>query len=267
MTARNILTLCGLALALAVPALTATLTLDAVADTSLFQPAPDNNLGSSSLAIGVTNSGSSNLSRSLVRFDLTSVLPADAVIEAVSLSLVAKREARTSGTAMTLRAHRALVFWQEGNGTGNTGAAAQVGDATWNQRAPGQANWGTPGGLAGVDFVASASALTNDITYGYLGTVDFDSTQGLIDDVNYWLTNPAANFGYFLMAADESTPASARRFASTEEFTQGLSPDPVFPPRLTITYSAAIPEPSSYAAIAGALGLGMAFYRRRCVRR
>ena len=68
------------------------------------------------------------------------------------------------------------------------------------------------------------------------------------------------------MAADESTQASARRFASTEEFTQGLSPDPVFPPRLTITYSAAIPEPSSYAALAGVLGLGFAAYRRRARR-
>ncbi len=96
---------------------------------------PDNNLGSSTLAIGVTNTGF--ISRALVRFDLGAI-PAGSIIESATLSLVATREARISSIVRTINTHRALVFWEEGSRTGNTVATAQTGDATWNARGAGQ---------------------------------------------------------------------------------------------------------------------------------
>jgi hypothetical protein len=228
----------------------ATVVLDVRADTSLFQPAPNNNLGSSTLSVGVTEAGLKT--RSLLLFDIASLIPTGSVIQSASLTLYANREARIGGPELT--------SWQEGSGTGNQGAPAVAGTATWNNRAHAQTPWGIAGGQAGTDYSSTVSATAS---VNLLGPVTFASTAQFVNDVQFWLDNSSSNFGLFLIASDEVTNASARRFATTENTTQGQSPVPVLAPQLTVTY-AAIPEPSSYALlIMGICWMVLTHVRRR----
>lgn len=236
-------------LLIAVPLQAAVVTIPAVADTSLFQANPSSSLGASTLAVGVTESG--HVSRGLIRFDLTGSLPEGSTITSVILTLYATRGPHRGGIASTIGAHKSLVPWQEGTGTGNTGSAALSGDSTWSFRAHNSSPWAEAGGAPGFDFSALASTSS---AMNSLGAVVFPSTPAMIDVVQDWLAAPASNYGFFLLAVDESTPGSARRIASTEDFSQGLSPVPAQPPALTITFDV-IPEPASWILLAGAAAL------------
>ena len=232
------------------------LTVSPSADTTLFQTTPNNSLGNSTLAIGVTEAGF--LSRGLLRFELSPTLSFPAEILSATLTIFATRAPHRGSIASTVGLHQALVSWQEGSGAETTGQPAQTGDATWNNRAHGQAAWGQPGGQPGVDFATTAST---SAPMNALGAVTFASTPSFVSMVQTWVNNPASNFGFFLIPSNEMTSGSARRIASTEDFTQGLSPVPVQPPMLTITYTP-IPEPSAAALIVAAWGLALLLRRR-----
>lgn len=59
------------------------------------------------------------------------------------------------------------------------------------------------------------------------------ASDGLRTDVERWLRDPASNFGWILMSADETTALTARRVASRE--------DPANAPRLIVEYEVAAP--------------------------
>jgi hypothetical protein len=224
------------------------------ADTTLFQSAPDNNLGLSDLAIGVTGTG--GRARALLLFDVAALVPSGATITSASLTLYATRNAHTGAPAMDLEIHRALVSWTEGAKFGNTGNTATNGESTWNSRAHNLAAWGSVGGQSGVDFASA--------TLGALGKLVFASTAPFVADAQGWLDTPLTNRGLFVLDATESTLKTARRFASAEDTSQGQSPVPVFAPVLTLEYSLApIPEPSAFASLAGLAALALAATRRR----
>jgi hypothetical protein len=215
--------------AASLPAFAALLSLSPVADTSLFQGNPDNNLGGhTNFAVGTMANGS--VSRGLLRFDPTGLIPIDAIINSVTLTL---RVTASASQSATFELHPALVSWGEGTKTGQTGAAATAGEATWNARFASTTLWETPGGLAGTDFAtgSSASALAGATT------LVFNSTPGLVLDVQNWLNDPASDFGWLLMSQSESILNTARRFGSRED---GLGRGPV----LLIDYSP-VPEPST----------------------
>jgi len=216
-----------LALLLASPA--STVTLVPIADTSIFEKAPDNNLGATqSFAAG--NTATPDPARALIRFDLSTALPAGARVTGVSLTLPVVRTARFPEPA-TFGLHRLLVDWGEGDKGENVvigiGALASAGEVTWTARFHAQQSWAVPGGGAGLDFTAQASGSAS-IT-GTLPLV-FEFTTDLVADVQSWLDNPGSNFGWLLKDQFESIGSTARRFGSREH--------PTDRPLLVVEYEA-----------------------------
>ncbi|EEF58624.1 PEP-CTERM sorting domain-containing protein [Pedosphaera parvula] len=224
-----------------IPAMATTVTLSPIADTSLFQNNPDNNLGGhTNFAAGTMANGSR--SRAIVEFDPGSLIPAGSIITSVTLTLNVTAAGNSNPTSFEL--HPMLVNWGEGNKTGQTGAPASPGEATWNAPFASTTLWGTPGGQSGNDYAAGASASTS---IGTSGAFTFASTSSLVSDVQTWLDNPGTDFGWMLLTGNESTLNSAHRFASRED---GLGRGPL----LTIAFSP-VPEPSTMALVTlGTLG-------------
>lgn len=187
----------------------ATVELKAVADTTLFQKFPDNNLGrSDSLAVGTTADG--NRARGLVRFDLVDALPAGAVLTRASVRVEVTK--RPNGPASTFELRRMLKGWAEGEKSGDTGSAAAAGETTWNAQFQGSADWDTAGTVEGTDFSGTVSA---QVEMNLLGSYTFTS-DSLLSDVQGWLDDPSSNFGWLMRSQSEGLPRTARRIATRE---------------------------------------------------
>jgi hypothetical protein len=202
-----------------------TTNLTPIADTSLFQLDPNNNLGGlTSIPAGTIRTG--QRSRALFKFDLTQI-PSSATITSADLTVqVVIVPPAGALTASTFDLHRVLRDWGEGTGAGPLrGSPATTNEATWNNRFHPSTPWAQPGGSSNVDFVGVPSG-TSFISG--IGPYTFSSTPGLVADVQAWLSNPATNFGWMLITESERTPESARRFASRE--------DPNRSPMLVIGY-------------------------------
>ncbi len=206
----------------------ASVTFRPVADTSLFEATPENNLGDVDLASGTTARGEK--SRALIRFDLTGQVPANATISSAQLTLRVTK-APTGAIPSTFGLHRVLQDWGEGVKGGLTGATATAEEATWILRFFPDAPWSAPGAAAPDDFVAKASAtrlIEGVANYSFASTVD------LAADVQNWLAHPKANFGWILISQSEAVPKTARRFGSLE----GAD----IAPSLVIEYSESVPN-------------------------
>jgi hypothetical protein len=194
---------------------------EAVAATATLRPGKDNVIygdGSANLSNGAgefllvgssgTNGGGRAM-RSLIAFNLAGQVPAGATINSVTLTLTVNTP--LSANTNTVRLHRVLADWGEGTSVapmgGGGGAPSTTGDATWTARIFNTAQWTTPGG----DFAPAASA-TQPVNTN-TGNITITSA-GLVADVQAWVSNPATNFGWILVAQDESGPAV--RFASRE---------------------------------------------------
>jgi hypothetical protein len=150
--------------------------------------------------------------------------------------------------SQTVMLRRVLADWGEGASEatrgGAGGAAAMAGDATWNARFFGTASWTTPGG----DFSGTVSA--SQSVSGTSGTAIFNS-PGLVADVQAWVNNPTTNFGWILVAQDETD--AAVRFGSRESATApSLVIEYTAGPGNTNTVPAFTTPPASRAVIAGA---------------
>ena len=202
-----------------------------VADTAIFQPEAPNNFGrQNSLPLGtVANQTASG--RLLLRFDLSS-LPTNAVITNVTLRITVVKQAQNP-KADTVEAHRLLKPWGEGTKSGQLGAVATAGEATWVDRLKGQAAWGVAGGQAGTDF---ATAVSTSASLGGPANYTFNSTATLVADVQAWSQDPATNFGWLLLSSNESVRGNAKRVASREAAAAQQ-------PLLTVSYSVPPPEP------------------------
>ncbi len=181
------------------------------ADTTLFQTESGHNLGALETFIsGTTQAGMSN--RALLRFDLAGRLPADATVRSVSLTLTVTRS--VAAISNPFRLHRMLGPWQEGLGAGvNVGVPAGLGESTWLARFHPDTLWSEPGVSAGIDCQLSPSG---EAMVGVDGPSEFLSTDQMVNDVEFWRTNAAQNFGWILVCGDETTLQTARRFASKE---------------------------------------------------
>jgi hypothetical protein len=164
--------------------------------------------------------GMGELRRGVLAFDIAGSVPAGSIILGVTLSLNMSRTA--TGTARTVELHKLLADWGEGTsvapGEEGEGAPATPNDATWRHRFFDTIFWTTEGG----DFSAAVSASQS---VGAVGVYTWTSSQ-MRDDVQSWLNNPSANFGW-LVLGNESDLASAKRFDTRESGS---------PPILTIQY-------------------------------
>lgn len=241
-----------LALTLALPSLADVVQIGASKDNTLFEDAAgarSNGAGAHFFA-GVT--AQPELRRGLLAFDIAGAVPAGATINSVSLTLNVSQTLQ-SGQAVTL--HRLTSDWGESTsdapGQEGAGTAAEPGDATWIHTFTPGSFWTNAGG----DFARSAS----DSQIADFGFVTWSSAT-MASDVQGWLDNPAANFGWALLG-DETDIVTAKRFDSRE------NPDPAVQPMLTIDYSLSDVPASSDFGVAILIGLfllmGSVFFMRR----
>jgi hypothetical protein len=204
-------------------------TLHPVADTTLFETTPHNNLGANTDFIAGTtagNAGQPYRNRALLRFDIAGQIPAGAAITSATLTLLVVK-IPSPPTSSTFDLQRLLVSWGEGNKGGSLGLPATMGEATWTSRFSPLPQWTVPGGKPGTDFLTDTSA--SKFVSGN-GPYTFATTSNLVADVQFWLDNTNSNFGWILISEDEATASTARRFASREAGTNA--------PTLVIEYTA-----------------------------
>jgi hypothetical protein len=142
--------------------------------------------------------------RALVKFDV-SVLPPDANVLEARFRLTNN----VGGPPSNVSVHRVLADWGESTsmatGTEMDGAPAEPGDATWLHRFYDTDNWRLPGG----EYVRESSA-TLEVRLGGRDRYNFN-TDGTVKDVQYWIHNPASNFGWALAAGEDSAKAFSTR--------------------------------------------------------
>ena len=206
-----------------------TVTFSPAKDNTLYED-PQGNLSNGagvSMFVGATEARTGyKLRRALVAFDLADSIPAGATIRSVQLVLYMSR---TVPLAKTVRLHRVLANWGEGTsvasgGGGGGGGPAATNDATWVHRLYPTLVWSTPGG----DFSATASAQTQ---VAGIGSYTWGSTAEMVADVESWLQDPVANYGWILVGEEQQGTASAKRF-DTRESTVAADR-----PRLVVEYT------------------------------
>lgn len=220
-------------------------------DSTIYDtPIPlSNSLGQYLFAGNTGPNNSEETRRALLAFDVAASLPSNAELVDVELRIFVSMRPLGVDRDDTFTLHRAETDWGEGSsaasGNEGTGAAATLGDPTWESSVFDTQPWNRSGG----DFQSSASA-----TLGING-IDFYrfSDPGLIADVEFWLTQPDQNFGWFLLG-DETGSKTVRRFDGGN--VGGGDGDTV--PQLQIEY--VIPEPASLLLCA--VGMLWVFSRR-----
>lgn len=188
-------------------------TLYPVADTALFENDPDNNFGGvGELPGGATRMGKRG--RVLLKFDVAAVIPSNSIISSASLTVKVQSTPSAPFTNSVFDLRRMLQPWAEGNKSASShGGPASPGESTWRAQFAPQTLWSAPGGAAAKDFSTNRSASTE---IAGAGSYTFASTSDLVSDVQSWLQNPLANFGWILMSESESVAKTARRFGSRE---------------------------------------------------
>lgn len=230
---------------LAEPARAATLTFTSSQDTTIYQDAPGNSNGAGSVFIAGRAGGNATLAplrRALLSFDL-STLPAGTLVQSASLTLTLTQSAGTNPVSFGL--YNVSGAWGESGSVATApgqGTTAAIGDATWTTRVNGatpSAPWVTAGG----DYRATASATSfvGGLTAAVPTPYTWLATPQLIADVQRWLDDPAANFGWILIGG-EGSPGTARQFASSENAIES------YRPLLTLVI-APVPEPSTWLAL------------------
>jgi len=214
-----------------------TLDFSPAADNTLYErPTGDLSNGAGpALFIGRTGANAGEvLRRALLRFDLNAIPPGSEVLSARLEFNVDMVPPMSTGFDATL--HRVQAAWGEAGslapGAGGGGTAAQPGDATWLHRFFDTEFWATPGG----DFDPTTSG-TAPLDAG-IGAFAFESTPALVTDVQIWVNQPGANFGWIVLG-EEDNPENARRIASREnaalaptlevQFIPALLPQPAVP--------------------------------------
>ena len=136
--------------------------------------------------------------RGLFRFELTGVIPAGAVVRSATVTVeVTKGPSGAESSLFELR--RVLQGWDELS-------------VSWSERSAGSA-WNSPGASAAGDVAGTASATA---FVSVPGSYTFGSTEALVADLQAWVNAPGTNFGWRLHTQSESTPLTARLFASRE---------------------------------------------------
>ncbi|MCA9184480.1 MAG: DNRLRE domain-containing protein [Pirellulaceae bacterium] len=227
------------------------ITMTAMADNTMFSESSNSGGLASTLFAGRNNAA--GIRRALLQFDVAGSLPISARISAVQLTLHVDGAAQTETESREFALHRLTSGWGEGTSGGGgpgggRGESPTIGDATWQHRFYDAQFWTTEGG----DFVQSASG---SASVGLApGPYTWQSSAGLVADVQTWLDDPASDFGWMLIG-DEQQNGTVRRIFSRE------STDPALRPKLTVEY-VAVPEPAS-AILLSFAGLGAGFLRRK----
>jgi hypothetical protein len=219
---RNLWVIGALWLATA-PAAAGTVRLEADRDATLIESEVGDRANGAGPALfaGRTSGSEDAIRRALIRFDVAAVLPEQAIVESVVLTLFMTP---SNAEPRTLTLQRVQADWGEGpaSSSGGGGAEAGPGDVTWLYTFYDAQTWVQPGG----QFLGRVSAETE---VAASGAYTWSGTEQLRADVTLWAADPGRNFGWVLRG-DESASQSAKSFASREH------PDPALRPILEITY-------------------------------
>lgn len=241
------------------------ITLTSVRDNTIYSEFPNNSnglggaAGQRGLRFDSGTTAANGIRRGLVAFDVAGNLPTGARIDSVRLLLTLSGVAPGGPSSTIVELHSLLSNWGEGtSGTSQgQGAAATIGDATWNHNFFNTSRWTTAGG----DFSPTASA---SLSVGNAINTQFTWTSSqLAADVQDWLDSPLNNFGWVLIN-DEVRAQSVRSFYSHEWVAQ-----PNFRPQLVIEFtpqSVVVHEPSSLVLLgfaSASLAASAAWRRRR----
>jgi hypothetical protein len=236
-----------------------TITLTSARDASLFESSGTRSNGAGGVVFTGTNSSGSPR-RSLLWFDVAGGIPAGATIDSVQLTLTV---AGVAGGGADPFPYVTGIYpvsrsWGEGTqGAGSGTAGSGQGfptpsdgtTATWTHAFLADQPWTTVGG----DFAATPSATA--LVAGTVGSsFTWGSTAAMVADVQGWLNNPAANFGWMVLG-DEVDVSSFRSFHAREATNAALRP------ALAVTFTP-VPEPSTFLLGAMAL-LGVGIVRLR----
>jgi uncharacterized repeat protein (TIGR01451 family) len=169
--------------------------------------------------------------RGLVDFNIAGSIPAGSTINSVSLTVTMELTNSTTTVTPTVGLHDVLQNWGQGTGVPTAFmppfSPTTTNDATWTNTFYPNQTWNTPGG----DFSRTTSGTA---VFGADGTTStFSSTSQMVADVQSWLNNPNANFGW-LMLGDE-TQNSGKMIGSMHSQN---------PPTLTIDYTPPAQPPS-----------------------
>lgn len=238
------------------PAPADSIAINPSADTTLIQVAPDRNNGAEAwVNAGTTQNFTRN--RGLFKFDIAGLIPAQSVINSVTLVLEVTRQPRDGFNPSSYGLYRMLSSWGEGDkfaidNNGGMGAPASTDntEATWTHRFFPDIPWAAPGGAPGIDFSTTVSQEQFIFGVGQ-SPYTFPSSPEMVEDAQLWLDHPESNFGWMLLSQAESTDFTARRFGSK---------DGDFPPYLFVDYTV-VPEPGTVAL--GMLALAVVFIARR----
>ncbi|WP_121987563.1 DNRLRE domain-containing protein [Nitrospira lenta] len=208
--------------------------------------------------------------RGLIAFDIAGTVPAGSIITDVSMTLAIGIVAGSGGapglgdqTSRTISLFHVTADWGEGStgsnsttigGTGQ-GFPANPGDATWNARHFGSTDWTTPGG----DFRATPSG-SLAVGSQFFSSQTWQSTPGMVADVQEWLDSPSSNFGWMLINADENARQTHRAFFTKESL------DPAMRPQLSVGYIAPVPVPAAFWLFGtGLMGAASLMWRKAWV--
>jgi len=219
--------------------LAATITIVAANDNTLIETgstdaAQRTNGGGFGIYVGRTSQGFRR--RGLIKFNVAAAVPAGATITSAALTL--NFEFTSEGNSRVLTLRRLLKDWGEGTIAGGAGGGGgnppNLGDATWKYTAYNTSQWTSPG--AGSDGNDRSATISASQTVGIFSPefITWGPTPELAADVQFWLDNPASNFGWIIISPESSNRAS-RRFSSRE------SEIPEWWPALTISYVPALP--------------------------
>ena len=246
-----------------------TVTVGASKDAMMFGTsagADTNNASGKGPAMFAGADGSSNIKRSEIEFDLSSI-SSNAVVTNVTMTLFLAQVAgsgMTGGGNLGPRIFSLYDFqqdWGEGNsgspttaGVGGTGQGypEQNGDSTWdyafyNSNPALAVKWNLNGtNLHGGNFSSTASATS---TFNNPFTVNNPytwSSAGMVADVQNWIDGTAPDYGWLLKSDNlEATPTSFLGFWTKDG--AAANNNPAIAPELTITYST--PEPAGFAML------------------
>lgn len=168
-------------------------------DAWINQDSPTSNANDSELRV---KSESGKLNRSLIRFNLSGVIPTNAKVTSAILSLWVK-EIKDGNS--TIRAHQLEDFWTENQ-------------VTWRYQDKATADeWTTAGG----DY---ASAVLDSETFTTASpNKDYWATFNISAAAQAWAADPAANYGVIL-ESPVTNPKSEVKFKSSADGTAGQRP-------------------------------------------
>jgi hypothetical protein len=184
---------------------------------AILEPAKDNTIFSESLSqsngadfnIFAGTELAGNERRALLAFDL-SVIPQGALVTGAELRMTMTR---TQAGPVEIRVHRLLADWGEGEADGamggGGGAPASGADATWTHRFFDTDTWASGGGDFDPSPITTATVSGPD-------TYLFSQNAVFVDLVQDWIDGISENFGFILIADDELSDPTAKRFAARE---------------------------------------------------